>query len=182
MHRHTWRSVAVAVAVVIALTAAPAAAQKPQTPPAAPAPSGAELVGVTANNMFAQAFPIERQGIFSGTNTSANREPGEPRHAAGNRGGHSVWFTWVPAYTRDVVISTRSSDFDTLLGVYRGRTMAELRRIASNDDVPPRLTSRVEFRAFAGNQYRIAVDGYRYGDQTAQTASAGLYVLRLLDA
>jgi len=169
-----------ALILAIVLTAAPALAKPPGTP-TTPAPTGTELVSVAGNDQFARAFPIERQGVLAGSNLGATLQTNEPR-IVGNPGGHSVWFVWEPAYTRDVVLSTRSSDFDTLLGVYRGQTRGSLREVVANDDAGRWLTSRVEFRAFAGNRYHIKIDGFRYFGQTARTASAGFYVLRLLDA
>ncbi len=179
MRRHLRGPLAVALAAVIALTAAPAVA-KPATPESAP--TGAEVTARPSNDHFGNARAIARPGRFEGTTVGATRQQGEPLHAAGNPGGHSVWWKWTPAYTRDVIITTRDSNFDTLLGVYRGRSLDGLRRIASNDDVPGRLTSRVDIRVFAGVRYKIAVDGYRYPDQTAQTASAGHVVLRVVNA
>jgi hypothetical protein len=72
-----------------------------------------------------------------------------------------VWFNWRAPRTRNVTISTGGSNFDTLLGVYRGPAVNSLTPVARNDDVVPGvLTSRVSFRAIQGALYRIAVDGY----------------------
>lgn len=181
MQRRAHRVLGVVLALAFALTAAPAMAQKPSTAPATPTPTGAEVVSVAGNDMFARAFPIERQGVLAGSNLAATLQTNEPR-IVGNPGGHSVWFVWEPAYTRVVTLNTRSSDFDTMLAVYRGQTRGSLREVVANDDTARRLTSRVDFRAFAGNRYYVKIDGFRYFGQTAQTASAGFYVLRLLDA
>jgi hypothetical protein len=181
MSKHLRAPLSLILAVVMALTAAPAVAAEPLPDDRSAVPSAAE-VARPANDNFANATTIPRPGRFEGTTVGATRQPNEPRHASQNAGGHSVWWTWTAAFTRDVVITTRDSNFDTLLGVYRGRTLRTLRRIASDDDVQGALTSRVEFRAFAGNRYRIAVDGFRYTGQTGQTASAGHVVLRVVNA
>lgn len=181
MRKHVRGPVAIALAVALAVTASPALAAKPAPPAPESAPAG-EAVVRPVNDNFANRIVIPRPGRYEGTTVGATRQPYEPLHAAQNPGGHSVWWTWTPAYTRDVVITTRDSDFDTLLGVYRGRTLRTLRRVASDDDVPNGLTSRVDFRAFAGNRYRIAVDGFRYSGQTGLTASAGQVVLRIVNA
>lgn len=96
----------------------------------------------------------------TGANLSATLQSGEPR-IAGIPGGHSVWWSWTAPATGQVTISTVGSDYDTLLGVYTGTTLGNLRSIASNDDQSGSiLTSRVSFRATAGTTYQIAVDGY----------------------
>lgn len=182
MTTHARGPLAIALALVLAVTAAPAMAAKPAPDSPDAAPTGTEVVARPVNDNFANRIVIPRPGRYQGTTVGATRQPYEPLHAAANPGGHSVWWTWTPAYTRDVVITTRDSNFDTLLGVYRGRTLRTLRRVASDDDVPGALTSRVDFRAFAGNRYRIAVDGFRYSGQTGQTASAGHVVLRVVNA
>ena len=93
-------------------------------------------------------------------NNCSSKESGEPNHA-GNAGGHSVWFSWTPTSNQTVIISTRHSDFDTLLAVYTGNAVSSLSLIASNDDVSSGIhQSTVSFDASAGTTYRIAVDGY----------------------
>lgn len=93
-------------------------------------------------------------------NNCSSKEAGEPNHA-GNAGGHSVWFTWTPDSNQTATVTTRRSDFDTLLGVYTGNTLSTLSLVASNDDVSSAIhQSAVTFNASAGTTYRIAVDGY----------------------
>ncbi len=116
------------------------------------------------NDRFTQARPIPAAGgRVTGRTFTAAREAGEPNHAANNPGGASAWWTWRPTVTRMVTISTAGSSYDTLLGVYRGTRVNALNRVASNDDAPGTLTSRVTFRAQAGVTYRIAVDGFNGG-------------------
>ena len=79
-------------------------------------------------------------------------------------GGASVWFTWSPPAPGVYQFDTCDSDFDTVLGVYTGNTLAGLTRVAVNDDSCG-LGSRVRVRA-AGVIHRIAVGGYD-GDQGA---------------
>jgi len=93
-------------------------------------------------------------------NACSSKEPGEPNHA-GNPGGHSVWFTWTPTSNQTAIVTTRRSDFDTLLAVYTGNTVSALSLVASNDDFSSVIhQSVVSFDAVAGTAYRIAVDGY----------------------
>jgi len=65
-----------------------------------------------------------------GNNLSATRQAGEPNHAAGNSGGGSVWWTWIPSTSGPATIDTVGSDFDTLLGVYTGNVISQLTVIA----------------------------------------------------
>src|SRR4029077_16059391 len=80
---------------------------------------------------------------------------------AGNAGGHSVWFNWTPSSNQLATITTKKSDFDTLLAVYTGSSVSGLTLVASNDDISTGIhQSSVTFSAQAGTTYRIAVDGY----------------------
>jgi len=98
---------------------------------------------------------------FSELNECATKEPLEPNHA-GNSGGHSVWFNWTPQTNQTAVITTRRSDFDTLLAVYTGDSYLNLTPVASNDDIVAGtyVQSQVSFAAMAGTTYHIAVDGW----------------------
>ena len=109
-----------------------------------------------------------------GNNYGATLQRCERALSHGRRGGASVWFRWRSGRTQRVIIDTPPgrTNFDTVLGVYRGRGMCRFTRIAGNDDAPGYgLQSRVQFRAIRGRMYYIAVDGYR-GDM-------GRYGLRI---
>ena len=95
----------------------------------------------------------------TGTNVGATKESGEPNHA-GNAGGASVWYKWTAPVTGTATISTAGSDFDTLLGVYKGSSVGALTTVAGNDDDGANVTSKVTFAATAGVTYEIAVDGF----------------------
>jgi Ca2+-binding RTX toxin-like protein len=114
-----------------------------------------------SNDDFAFAIPLTGAFAFrlGQDNTGMTKEPGEPAHA-GNDGGSSAWFTWTAPATSVTTVDTCDSDFDTLLGVYTGTSVAALTEVASNDDGCDVGTgSFVEFVAQRGQQYRIAVDG-----------------------
>ncbi|MGA2658443.1 MAG: immunoglobulin domain-containing protein [Verrucomicrobiota bacterium] len=114
-----------------------------------------------SNDNFAQAITIVGAvATVTGSNVGATKEPNEPNHA-GNTGGSSVWWTWTAPTNGTYTITTRGSDFDTLLAVYSGSSLATLFTVAADDDGPNMGTaSLATFDALAGNQYRIAVDGY----------------------
>ena len=64
-------------------------------------------------------------------------------------------------------ITLAGSSFNTLLGVYRGSSVA-LTLVASNNDAATGITtSKLSFRATKGVTYRIAVDGYNAGSGAA---------------
>ncbi len=114
-----------------------------------------------ANDNFANATTlIGTAGSITATNVGATKEPGEV-NIAGNSGGKSVWFTWTATTSRRVTLTTAGSNFDTLLGVYRGNSLSTLIPVATNDDASFwTTTSAVTFNAVAGTTYRFDIDGY----------------------
>jgi RHS repeat-associated protein len=92
------------------------------------------------------------------TNTGATKEAGEPNHA-GNAGGHSVWFTYTATKNERMTLDTAGSGYDTTLAVYTGTAVNALTQVAQNDDYYGQQ-SWVEIDAIAGQQYRVAVDGW----------------------
>jgi hypothetical protein len=114
-----------------------------------------------SNDNFANAANlVGSSGYITATNVGATREAGEPT-IAGNRGGKSVWFTWTATTSRRVTLTTSGSNFDTLLGVYKGNSVSSLTLVASNDDASwYTTTSAVQFNAVAGQTYRFVIDGY----------------------
>jgi len=119
------------------------------------------LLGPFNDSFFNGMVITNTPFTFSELNGCATKEPLEPNHA-GNPGGHSVWFKWTPATNQTAVITTRRSDFDTLLAVYTGDNYLNLNLIASNDDIVSGvfLQSQVSFAATAGTTYHIAMDGW----------------------
>lgn len=117
-------------------------------------------VAVPANDNFAQRIVLSGSNVSTtGTNKNATVQSGEPR-ITGEPGKHSVWWSWTAPATGQVTISTKGSDFDTLLGVYTGTAVNKLKLVAQNDQDGARDTSRVSFRAVKGMTYQIAVDGF----------------------
>ena len=178
MKRQRRQAVAILLAAVLALTATPASAAKPD-PGGPAAPTGTEITR-PRNDNFGRAIVLPAPGHYNGRNTGATLQAGEPRAIRVNPGGNSVWWVWRARATRKRVITTGGSNFDTILSVYPGRTRRSLRRIVANDDFGNGLQSRVAFRVYAGNLYRIQVSGYRYQNQTGRTASSGRITLRVI--
>jgi len=148
---------------------------------AAPASASPEGAGVFDQFGTAPALAPGLPGGYEASNVGASKQPGEPDHA-NNRGGRSIWFTWTPDQSGMVAINTIGSNFDTLLAVYRGRTVQSLTLVRQNDDRNHAHTeSRVAFHAVAGQKYRIAVDGYRVtpGSDPAQSGGVVLNLRRI---
>ena len=118
--------------------------------------------GATAsgNDAFANAITLTGASVTTtGGNTNATAEAGEPAHA-GYTARKSVWWQWTAPFSGRAQIDTIGSDFDTVLAVYSGASLASLNTEAMDDDSGGAGTSRAVFTATAGTVYRIAVDGY----------------------
>ena len=142
---------------------------------------GTVSIGITtassppANDAFAGAVALSGASpAASGTNVGASKEAAEPAHA-GNPGGRSVWWSWTAPTTDSYLFSTEGSSFDTTLGIYIGSSIGGLILTAQDNDGGPNGTSRVTFRAAAGQLYRIAVDGFNADGAVA----AGAVQLRI---
>lgn len=116
------------------------------------------------NDFMANAIALAGSaGTNSGiSTTNATKEVSEQNHA-GNAGGKSAWWTFVPSADGVLTLGTTNSSFDTLLGLYTGNSVGGLSLISSNDDAyegsPGGFSSLVA--AVRSNQvYRIVVDGY----------------------
>ena len=129
--------------------------------------SAANAQSRPSNDDFEDAQPFRAtngsylsSGYWYGNTNAATDQDDEPTHA-GNYGGKSVWFYWVAPSSGTVTFTTAGSRFDTLLAAYRGTTLANLVRVASNDDVSQRDgTSAIRFNAVAGAGYFLAIDGF----------------------
>ncbi len=111
-----------------------------------------------ANDNFVSASQVPAAGgQVSGTNLGATREMGEPWHA-GQIEMASVWWKWQPDADGFVTISTRGSDFDTILAVYTGNQIWNLSEVASHVPAAGK-ENQVQFSAMAGTTYMIALDG-----------------------
>jgi parallel beta-helix repeat protein len=111
------------------------------------------------NNFAARATISGTENSGSGNNAGATKEAREPDHGD-EEGGKSVWLTWVAPTSGVATFTTLGSSFDSLLGVYTGTSLTDLRLVAGDDDGAGFLAALVEFNAVAGTAYHIAVDGY----------------------
>ncbi|MBX3730508.1 MAG: WD40 repeat domain-containing protein, partial [Candidatus Sumerlaeia bacterium] len=109
------------------------------------------------NDDFAHAeLLIGSSGTVEAANLAATSEAGEPLHA-GSPPDASLWWRWTAPETGRFEFQTCASEFDTVLAVYVGTSIAGLVEVAANNDCCG-LQSRVEFSATAGTVYWIAID------------------------
>ena len=110
------------------------------------------------------------EGQISGSNLYATREAGEPEHGKtdiySDRYGHtSVWWEWTAPETSyfafTVLGDGPEKGFYKLMGIYTGSDVTALTEVATNNSKVYR--NYATFLAESGQQYYIAVDGYRGG-------------------
>src|SRR5262245_52493047 len=78
------------------------------------------------NDNFATRIALVGTNVTTtGSNVGATLEPGELDPSS--LGGRSVWWTWTAPADGAVTISTAGSSFDTLLAVYTGNSIGNLR-------------------------------------------------------
>lgn len=132
------------------------------------------------NDAFADATRITRAGRFTGSATLATREFGEPRLKSSVQ-GHTVWFRYRSRRTQKVTLDTIGSNYDTVLGVFRG-DLGRLKRVKVDDDGGPSTASQLSFTARRGRTYHIVIDGlgtsgdYELGLSDGSAAGVGLEV------
>jgi hypothetical protein len=134
-------------------------------------PMSANFFVPLVNDSFGAASNLQPPaGRVTGGNNGASKEAGEPL-VAGNGGGASVWWKFKAPATGSLRLSTAGSTFDTLLGVFKGSSVATATEVASNDNASATdPTSAVVAKVKRGKTYRIAVDGSNLGAGPSQGA------------
>lgn len=111
------------------------------------------------NDDFANATSAPRLPFSDSVNTaSATREPAEPKVCA-QMGSATVWYRFTPDVTQFVQADTLGSDFDTVIGLYTGATLASLTPVACKDDADG-LQSKVVAELEGGRTYYFEVGGF----------------------
>jgi len=101
-------------------------------------------------------------GIPVSLNTASAPSTGAPLPVCASSFGKAVWFSFTPASSGLVTISTCGSDFDTVLQVYQG-DWTSLVPVACNDDNGPACAGHqasVQFGGTGGTTYRILAGGW----------------------
>lgn len=135
---------------------------------------------VDATDLFDLALPLVRQGTT--LNASSEFAANEPNHGfelTGNFSSNSVWYLWMATEDGAVEAELRDLEFDGVLAVYSGTTLATLAPIAAADAFDLGGAETLTFQATAGVSYVIAVDAWSFD---GQTESAGTFTLELSGA
>ena len=84
-----------------------------------------------ANDNFASRISLTgASGSTTGVNLLATLQSGEPQPATA--GTNSVWWSWTAPASGQLTLGSNGSDFNALLGVYSGSTLASLVPVANN--------------------------------------------------
>lgn len=145
----------ISVGVVAIGLALPASAESrgDPTPEGTTAPS---------NDNFNNALPLGI-GDFGGlTNVGATVQSGEPVRVEPYLQGATVWFRFTPRRAGRMRISTRGTDFDHVLAVWRGPSVRSLTLVAADSTLHESgpAFSRVVFHVQRNVTYRVDVGGY----------------------
>lgn len=116
-----------------------------------------------ANDNFANAELLTGlNGQASGDNAGAGTETGEP--VASSIAGHTIWYKWVAPSNGQASFTTEGSgagSLDTVLTVFTGSSLSNLKVVASNNDAADGdLASVVKFGALNGTTYYLCVDAF----------------------
>jgi len=118
---------------------------------------------IPSNDNFAQALKVPTAGYpdqndpFLANNRFASKEPGEPVHAGASSEGNTLWWSWTPAANAPTLVDTAGSGFQTVVAVYVGNALSQLKQVAAVSSVPQRKQSYLTFNATNGVTYRIVV-------------------------
>lgn len=114
-----------------------------------------------ANDNFAGAQALNGLGVngeFSASTDGATKEAEEPAHAK-NRGGASIWYRYVAPADGVFWFSTVGSGFDSLVAVYKGNNLSDLKLIGASDNFDGNDGGRVYVAAKTNDVFYVAVDG-----------------------
>lgn len=112
---------------------------------------------IPTNDNFTNA--IDLSGIIGDsivvTNILATREPNEVEIEK-NPGGHSLWWKWTAPASGTLILNTKGSLINTLLGVFTGDSVSSLTPVAADINGN---NSSVKVRVSSGTTYYIDLDG-----------------------
>jgi hypothetical protein len=111
------------------------------------------------DNLASATILSDGNGTLDATLAGATRQGKEPLHA-GITGGHSIWYAWMAPSSGLLTVDTLGSPTNTLIGLYTGSKVDELKVVGSNDDASGAvLQSQASVPVVGGKTYRIAIDG-----------------------
>jgi hypothetical protein len=123
--------------------------------------NAAVATAAPANADFGDARAVRVGTTVAGSVTGATKQRGEPAHGQ-TLATHSVWYRFTARRKVALGLNTCRASFDTVVAVYTGRSVGNLRVVDFNNDGcgSGRGGSRVTFTARRGRTYRIAVAGF----------------------
>jgi hypothetical protein len=98
-------------------------------------------------------------GTGTASNLGATTEPGEPSPDDISFGA-SVWLLWQPEVSGIASLTTAGSDFDAVLGVFTGNSLASLQLVDADEGTGPSLGAALSFNASAGTSYYVQISGF----------------------
>lgn len=140
-----------------------------------------EPAGPSNDSFVGRIMLSGNSGIITGSNIEATLEPDEPSPLDYPSGyyGSSVWWSWTAQDDLVADFNTIGSNFDTIIAVYTGDSLDSLIQISANDDSAySGSQSRVQFTAWQGVTYHIAVYGFEteQGSITLNWSAAALEI------
>jgi hypothetical protein len=138
----------------------------------------ATAIYVPANDLCAGAIALTN-GLAFGEDITTATDTGDPQVPCASL-HNGVWFTFTPAITEQVTVSTCGSAIDTVVQVFTGSCGA-LQRVAygCDDDNGPACTGNrasLVFYGLAGTNYYILVGSFgAAGGNISVTAASGLF-------
>jgi len=94
--------------------------------------------------------------------TTATTAPDDPIFTACGKliqGSHSVWYRFTPSVDGTLNATTKTSNYDTMLALWKG-VRGSLINVACNDDAPPGLQSQISAVVQVGVPYFLEVVSY----------------------
>lgn len=115
------------------------------------------VFGQTFTDKFSDNRQTQREDNLSSdvSNVSMTAEPEEASLFCGSAPGRSVWLRWKPSQDGLVDIQVVGTGFTPMIGLYTGKTFADL--LARNKACS--ITNRLLANVFAADTYEIAVAG-----------------------
>jgi hypothetical protein len=130
-----------------------------------------------ANDLCSGAIAINSGDSKSGSSTNATTTGAPGTCGTSLNTGPGVWYSYTntTASSKNMIVDTQGSVFDTKLGVFTGNCGA-LSCVGGNDDInfPANPQSKVSFVAGAGISYYFYVTGFQQ--------AAGNYVINLVES
>jgi hypothetical protein len=117
------------------------------------------LAGLMGDD-FSRPYLLEGTNAIAYANNSLATREGLETPINDHDIPNTIWWTWTAPDSGVATISTRGSSFDTVVGVFEGTRVNNLRITTWSDDDPEYpLTSRAKWAAKKGVVYHISVGG-----------------------